>query len=349
MIHAAPLDLSQALQLMRSGNLMEATSAIQRALRPQVPPVREGRVIDAEFSRVEAPQRARPETETGQFIRGNFTGAAGTRPYKLYVPSGHAGGPLPLVVMLHGCTQSPDDFAAGTRMNELAEERRCVVLYPEQTRAANGSCCWNWFRPGDQQRGRGEPAILAGMTEEVKKRYGIDARRVYVAGLSAGGAMAAVLGATYPELYAAVGVHSGLAAGSAHDVPSAFAAMRGAQASPRATDGARGVPLILFHGDSDTTVHPSNSDRMILDALGRNVESKRRSVERGRAPGGRPFTRTTYRDSAGRCVLESWLVEGAAHSWSGGSTRGSYTDPKGPDASRAMVEFFSKHSVASAL
>src|SRR6185295_9351917 len=203
--------------------------------------------IDTEFSRV----------EEGNFVSGSYGCQAGTRPYKLYIPAGYAGKPMPMIVMLHGCTQTPDDFAAGTRMNALAEERGCFVLYPAQTRAANRSRCWNWFKRGDQRRDKGEPAIIAGMTREVMSRYGIDARKVYVAGLSAGGAMAAVMGATYPDLFAAIGIHSGLAVGSAHDVPSAFAAMRGmpppcarASVSGQAT---RAVPVIVFHGDRDKT------------------------------------------------------------------------------------------------
>jgi poly(hydroxyalkanoate) depolymerase family esterase len=251
-----------------------------------------------------------------------------------------------MIVMLHGCTQTPDDFAAGTRMNALAEERACLVLYPAQTQAANRSRCWNWFKRGDQRRDKGEPAIIAGMTREVMGRYGIDARKVYVAGLSAGGAMAAVMGATYPDLYAAIGIHSGLAVGSAHDVPSAFAAMRGMP--PRSARGAvsggatRAVPVIVFHGDRDKTVHPRNGEQVIADSVDCNVAaSNNPSVERGQVPGGHAYTRTVHTDASGRVILEHWLVHGAGHAWSGGSARGSYTDPRGPDAARAMVRFFS--------
>jgi poly(hydroxyalkanoate) depolymerase family esterase len=334
-----PFGLLEATRLTRAGRLVEATAAIQRALRPQSvsePAVNEpapGRVIDAEFSKV----------EEGDFISGSYTEQAGTRPYKLYIPAGYAGKPLPMIVMLHGCTQTPDDFAAGTRMNALAEERECFVLYPAQTRAANRSRCWNWFKRADQRRDRGEPAILAGMTREVSNRYGIDARKVYVAGLSAGGAMAAVMGAAYPELYAAIGIHSGLAVGSAHDVPSAFAAMRGTPPSPRAAvsgQASGAVPVIVFHGDLDTTVHPRNGEQVILESVDRDAASNTLSVERGQVPGGRAYTRTVHSDPTGRVILEHWLVHGAGHAWSGGSAHGSYTDPKGPDAAREMIRFF---------
>jgi poly(hydroxyalkanoate) depolymerase family esterase len=281
--------------------------------------------------------------QPGQFVTGAYANQAGTRPYKLYIPTTYAGQPLPLVVMLHGCTQTPDDFANGTRMNALAEERQCLVLYPEQTRAANHSRCWNWFKRGDQRRDQGEPAILAGMTREVMNRYRIDSAKVYVAGLSAGGAMAAVLGAAYPELYAAVGVHSGLACGSAHDLPSAFAAMRGMMAGHNAepTPRALATPTIVFHGDRDKTVHPRNGEQVVSQSMGRNDASDAdASTQHGQVPGGHAYTRTVHCDSTGRVVLEHWLVHGGGHAWFGGSPHGSYVDPKGPDTAREMIRFF---------
>jgi poly(hydroxyalkanoate) depolymerase family esterase len=337
-----PSGLFEAAQLTRAGRLTEATAVIQRMLRQQpyespFPDHTSGRVVDGEFSRVEETKQR--EAPPGAFISGSFTNAAGTRPYKLYIPEGYAGNALPLIVMLHGCTQTPDDFAAGTRMNSLAHERNCFILYPEQTQSANRSRCWNWFKRGHQRRDQGEPAIIAGMTRDVISRYAINERKVYVAGLSAGGAMAAVMGAAYPELYAAVGIHSGLAVGSAHDVQSAFAAMRGtAGSSPsgaRLADGA--VPLILFHGDRDNTVHPRNSEQ-VIESVGHT--STQRSVEHGQVPNGHSYTRTLHKDATGRVVLEHWLVHGAGHAWSGGSPSGSYTDPKGPDAALAMMRFF---------
>lgn len=326
------------------GRLLEATAAIQRVLRRQNAPHHDGRVIDAEFSRVEE-----AAVQAGKFISGTHTSQAGTRPYKLYVPARYAATAAPLVVMLHGCTQTPDDFAAGTRMNALAEEHGCFVLYPAQTQTANRSRCWNWFKRSDQGRDQGEPAIIAGMTREVTNRYGIDARKVYVAGLSAGGAMAAVMGSTYPDLYAAIGIHSGLAVGSAHDVPSAFAAMRGTprpSARARAAgESIRAVPVIVFHGDRDKTVHPRNGEQVISQSTASGSDL---SVERGQVPGGHAYTRTLHTDASGRVIVEHWLVHGAGHAWSGGSARGSYTDPKGPDAARAMIRFFYQHPHASA-
>jgi poly(hydroxyalkanoate) depolymerase family esterase len=295
---------------------------------------------------VPRPQATVVDGHPGQFLTGSYANQAGARPYKLYIPTSYAEQRLPLVVMLHGCTQTPDDFANGTRMNAFAEERRCFVLYPQQTHAANRSRCWNWFKRSDQRRDQGEPAILAGMTREVMHRYRIDQGRVYVAGLSAGGAMAAVMGTAYPELYAAVGVHSGLACGSAHDLPSAFAAMRGTPA-PMSGDHAGSTPLatatptIVFHGDQDKTVHPRNGEHVVSRSLEQDgASSADASTERVQVPGGHAYTRTIHRDLTGRVVLEYWLVHGGGHAWFGGSPRGSHTDPKGPDAAREMIRFF---------
>jgi poly(hydroxyalkanoate) depolymerase family esterase len=278
---------------------------------------------------------------SGEFMAGRYANAAGERTYKLYVPSTYAAGQsLPLIVMLHGCTQGPDDFAAGTQMNALAEDKRCFVLYPAQSNSANPSRCWNWFRREDQTRDRGEPSIIADLTREVIQRYGIDARRAYIAGLSAGGAMAAVMTTVYPELYAAVGVHSGLACGTAHDLPSALAAMRGMPVG-RAVGASHATPTIVFHGDKDRTVHPRNGADVIARSEHRDGGSGGRvSRERGQAPGGHAYTRTVHRDAAGRVLLEHWLVHGGGHAWFGGSLAGSYTDRRGPNASAEMVRFF---------
>jgi len=296
------------------------------------------------------PQPTVVQGEPGQFVAGSYENQAGVRPYKLYIPTGYAEQRLPLVVMLHGCTQTADAFARGTRMNALADEQPCFVLYPEQTHAANRSRCWNWFKRGDQRRGQGEPAIIAGMTQEVMRCYRVDPNRVYVAGLSAGGAMAAVLATAYPEIYAAVGVHSGLASGSAHDLPSALAAMRGMPArtsgepSEPASD-APPTPTIVFHGDRDRTVHPRNSDQLVSRSLEQNGTSADGPIERGQVPGGRAYTRVVHRDPAGRAVLEYWRVHGGGHAWFGGSSGGSYTDPKGPDATREMLRFFLQNTL----
>ena len=352
----------------------------------------------------------------GEFTEGSHTHASLTRRYKLYLPPGNAGRAgscdragssgkgLPLVVMLHGCTQNPDDFAAGTGMNALAREQGFCVLYPAQSADANPQRCWNWFKHNHQSRGRGEAALLASMTLSIMQQNGIDSRRVYIAGLSAGGAMAAIMAAAYPEIFAALGVHSGLAAGAASNVSEALAAMRSGAKSEkgaglggtrghvgggmsRATSGLKGdrpagpdcavptiaVPAIIFHGDQDATVHPRNGEQVgeqaiaaVQGASGQSVTQRR---EQGVASGGRRFTRTVHQrnndidrdvdvdpdrdvaDGADKghhntrsaTLAEHWLVHGAGHAWSGGDAKGSYTDPKGPDASREMLRFFFEH------
>ncbi len=289
------------------------------------------------------------EDARGSFLARSFTNEAGTRAYRLYVPSSYAGRPVPLIVMLHGCTQSAEDFAKGTGMNALAEAEGFLVAYPEQSKAANPNRCWNWFNPRDQKRDSGEPSIIAGMTREIAASYAVDPTRIYVAGLSAGGAAAAVMGATYPDLFAAVCVHSGLPAGSAKDVGSALAAMR----SPKDPSGlphaavlhgrGRLVPTIVFHGDKDATVHPNNGQHVIAQSRTREWDALRAVSHPGRVPGGHAYTRTDHHDAAGRVVLELWEIHGAGHAWSGGKPEGSYTDPLGPDASREMLRFFLKH------
>jgi poly(hydroxyalkanoate) depolymerase family esterase len=285
-------------------------------------------------------RRAPPSTsdmvpDGTRFIEGTFSNAAGRRTYKLFIPSRSQGQPLPLVIMLHGCSQSPDDFAAGTRMNFLAEEQNCFVVYPEQPSGANQAKCWNWFRTGDQQRGGGEPSLIAGITHQIMRDYSIDPKRVYVGGLSAGGAAAAIMGATYADLYAAVGIHSGLACGAASDLPSAFVAMRQGSGPEAIADGASPVPTIVFHGDRDTTVHPNNGDRILEQSA--KATSPTTKVLRGRVAHGHAYTRTILSDASGRAISEHWNIHGAGHAWSGGSPAGSYTDPRGPDATREML------------
>jgi poly(hydroxyalkanoate) depolymerase family esterase len=251
--------------------------------------------------------------------------------------------------MLHGCTQSPDDFAAGTRMNEMAEAHSCLVAYPGQTSAANTQKCWNWFRAGDQQRDTSEPSLIAGITREVMRGYAVDPRRVYIAGLSAGGAAAAVMGDVYPDLYAAIGVHSGLPCGAARDLPSAFAAMQqGSGDTARRAGGAmrsgvqrRVVPAIVFHGDGDTTVNPRNGDAVVAQSA-QAVPLKAHS-EAGRVPGGHAYRRTRHVDPNGQTVIEHWVIHSTGHAWFGGSATGSYTDPRGPDATAEMLRFFLEH------
>ncbi len=285
-----------------------------------------------------APEPARP-APGGGFTDGHFACAAGGRDYKLFVP-GRPRAPAPLVVMLHGCTQTPEDFAAGTAMNALAERDGLYVVYPGQSRRANGQRCWNWFEPRDQGREAGESAIIAGLTRALVAEHGLDPARVYIAGLSAGGAAAANVARAYPDLYAAVGVHSGLAAGCAWDLTSALMAMRsGAAGAETAGSPVLRVPTIVFHGDEDGTVSARNADLVLAQA---GIAELDAAPERIRAEG-HPYTRTRYRDRSGRVLVEDWRVLGAGHAWSGGSPRGSYTDPRGPDASRAMLDFFAQH------
>ena len=346
---------------VRAGDPGAATDVIQRALQqaglmspaPGAAPPDAPTIIDINPAPGAARARPMPKARSswkrqphapadlgpGRFIDGSFACPEGRRRYKLYVPARAAEGPRPLVVMLHGCTQNAGDFAAGTAMNTLAEEHGCLVLYPEQDRSANHNSCWNWFEPGQQRRGRGEPAILAAMTREIVAEHGADPRRVYAAGLSAGGAMAAILGAEYPELFAAIGIHSGLAAGTGKDMISGLHAMKHPKAAAAA---GQGVPVIVFHGDADHVVHPGNGDAVLHQFSGAQAGSLQRERLTGDA-GGRRFSRSCWRDAQGRRVAEHWLVHGVGHAWVGGKSAGSHTDASGPNASSEMLAFFLEH------
>ncbi|MDQ8698154.1 PHB depolymerase family esterase [Hyphomicrobium sp. LHD-15] len=383
MKHLDRAQMLEATRLTQAGRLTEATVLLQRALGGDTGaaspapntysmrsvPLIAGAAIVSEPASALAPiplarasvstpldwkanlpgrlgQRVQPSDiapSAGRYLSGSYSNAAGSRSYKLYIPSRQDDLPRPLIVMLHGCTQSADDFAAGTRMNFAAEQFGCFVVYPEQPQAANASKCWNWFRAGDQTRDQGEPALIAGITQQITKDHNLDPSRVYVAGLSAGGAAAAIMGEAYPELYAAVGVHSGLACGSAQDLPSAFKAMRG-PAMPQSVDGVRAMvpkPTIVFHGDQDSTVHPSNGSQVIMRA---NGDAKlRAATARKTAKSGHRYSHTVQHDAEGRSILELWELHGADHAWSGGSPAGSFTNPNGPDATQEMLRFFLKH------
>lgn len=345
--------MQDALRLLRSGRVGAATDAIRQKLRQlsglEIPqnrrdesfePANPVGVVEGLHAPIQIPEVG------GNFTSASYRSSAGNRSYKVFLPAGEPTSPLPLVVMLHGCTQTPDDFALGTGMNVLAADQQCVVVYPEQTSSANGLKCWNWFKSSDQQRGHGEPAIIAGITREVVNKYGLDTNRVYVAGLSAGGAMAVVMGRTYPDLYAAVGVHSGIPYAVAQDAPSAFAAMKGTSTPARNSSATivQLIPTIVLHGDGDKTVHPSNGEKL-AEQFGLGGELANAELETERGERGRAYTRTLLRSDSGKVIVEYWLVHGAGHAWFGGNPQGSHTDPKGPDASKEILRFFFEHDL----
>jgi len=317
------------------------TGMLRRNRRP--PPAATGAApIPASIPVTEPRYHAR----TAEFKTLSFENGAGSRHYKLYVPSTSSGGPAALIVMLHGCTQTADDFAVATRMNVLAEEHAFIVAYPEQAVSANPLRCWSWYERRDQRRESVEASLIAGITQQVAQSYAVDRERIYVAGASAGAGAAAILGATYPDVYAAIGAHSGIAYGLADGFFSAFALMKTGRYKARATQpGARRpIPTIVFQGAADPLVNPRNADGFADDPL--LARCKRRRVQ-GQVPHGRSFSRTTYTDARGEVLLEEWLVADMGHAWSGGSEHAAYTDPLGPDASREFVRFFLSHRLVA--
>ncbi len=354
--------MREAIVSLNAGGVKQVTETIQRALRHASGPSASA-TLSTDEADTFVPTVVRPPAKgatadardaggtieecghTSTFIYAN---AAGERRYRLYVPAGNPIEPLSLIVMLHGCTQDADGFAAGTRMNQFADRHRCLVAYPVQPQNANPSKCWNWFNPADQHRGSGEPSILAGITQQIIAQYPVDPARVYVAGLSAGGAMAAIMVTEYPELFAAAGVHSGLPPHCAHDLPSALAAMKGGGNRGHATRNQHGKerlpqrPLIVFHGDADLTVSPKNA-ALLLDGF---VARDGIGPEMSRAAKGKRTATVERLISTTGQHAELWTIHGAPHAWSGGDARGSYTDPTGPDASAEMLRFFLEHPSA---
>ena len=288
---------------------------------------------------------------TASFSIATFSFGKEAYPYRLFIPARPAASSypalMPLIVLLHGCTQNALDFSNGTAMNALANEHGCMVLYPEQIPSANAARCWNWFEPGHQKSDRGEPGMIAALVRKVIQQHGADPERIYIAGLSAGGAMAAVVAGLYPQLFAALGVHSGLAAGAAKDLMSAFSAMRSGPKGQAKTANRPALPTIVFHGTADKTVHPDNGD-FIADAALAALNSAGVNLHKSNptTPGSstQQAERVVYRDVQGKPYVEHWSVSGGAHAWSGGDAAGSYTDPDGPSASRAMLTFFLQHS-----
>ncbi|GHA86132.1 extracellular catalytic domain type 1 short-chain-length polyhydroxyalkanoate depolymerase [Cognatilysobacter bugurensis] len=284
----------------------------------------------------------------GEFLHATYRNARGEREYRLYRPVGYAeaGRAMPLIVMLHGCAHTPENFALGTRMNVLADRLGFLVAYPRQTVGENRAKCWNWYRPDHQTANEGEPSILAGITREIMSTHRVDPDRIFVAGLSAGASMAAILGHTCPTLFRAIGVHSGTPYLSAHSAPSALATLTGRgfhKSGPEQPVPALPVPMIVFQGDHDHVVNPVNADALVRQSAGGKLDGV---SEQGRVLDGHSYNREIFTDAAGRARIERWTVHGSGHAWSGGHPDGAYTDPKGPDASAEMVRFFLEASEA---
>ena len=332
--------LVKAARLMRK-NPLSAALALQRLAVSAIPAPKRPRVArKPPKPKPPAASIRKPLPAPGSFVDGVFQGATGKLSYKLYTPKGPAGRRLPLMVMLHGCSQTAADFAAGTGMNSLADEMGFLVLYPQQSAMANFNRCWNWHHPANRKRGNGETGMIAGLTRHVIAACKADPSRVYISGISAGGIAAAVTGNAYPEIYAAIGVHSGLVAGEIDSLRGALAAMRSGPAGIVTSKSVLPLPTIVFQGDRDKVVHPSNATGFVDLMRRSSAAPMKETVDKGSSASGRDYTRTQYRFGTAIPLLEQWMVHGNGHAWSGGQSAGSHTDPAGPDASRAMARFF---------
>jgi poly(hydroxyalkanoate) depolymerase family esterase len=343
--------------------------AMFRAFTPRRAPVRSRR----RMAPVRSPRRVAPKPRkaaappgAGRRYPARFVGPSGTRSYLVYVPAGlRRTTRAPLLVLLHGCGQSGADLATVTRFNQLADRHGLILVYPEQLTAAHTARCWRWFEAAHQARGSGEPAILAGITAQVlaeQVRWRIDPERVYVAGLSAGGAMALVLGATYPDVYAAVGVHSATAYRSANGSRAALRAMNGTAAPPPLARPGRSPhalpPTIVVQGSVDRTVRPVNATRIAQQWLAYRAAANpsptnparvtRSRVTRTRPGAARSATTTRWYTARGHKVLEIVTVDGLGHAWSGGAKGLAYSDPRGPRATTAIWSFLSAQRLSSA-
>jgi len=340
--------MRRATKATQSGNPLDATRVIQQALSgnpsPEPAPsddfdgVTIDGTVEGTVEKEAGARQADGPVDIAPMLSQSYSGPAGARDYRLFLPPTAPDGVRGLILMLHGCTQGPDDFARGTAMNAIAAREGLAVAYPGQTSAHNANGCWNWFEPSHQRNGAGEPAILAGLAQDVAATHGVPQGAIYAAGLSAGGAMAAILGGAYPEVFAAVGVHSGLPAGSARDVGSAFAAMSGG-AGERATtpfSGKAHARMMVVHGARDRTVVPDNG-RQLFDAMSAAFPDARPEAQPEDAQGA---TRTRLVRPDGTVVAERWNIAALGHAWSGGDPSGSYTAPRKPDASEGFVQFF---------
>jgi len=363
--------MGEALALVRHSKVGDATAVIRAALTGSDADVPAGNAIE---KRVKAPAKitaqqpatklnptVSPYRQPRKTLSKRISGPAGqlkdgqrsfrariyqhperSLDYMLYLPKPLDTRSPSLLVMLHGCNQDPKDFAVGTQMNRYADEFNFIVAYPQQPKTANSLGCWNWFDPRHQKHGAGEPALLAGLTEELRTEFNVSKERIFVAGLSAGGAMAEILATEYSDIFAAAGIHSGLPYGAAHSVTSAFSAMRGSSRveRPREKPPSVNARRIVFHGSKDATVHPSNGAQIVKQARSRTAGLS--DIRYDEDDNGAKVDRTDFKNSDGTTQAEYWVILGGGHAWSGGNREGSFTSPKGPNASREMLRFFSE-------